>query len=250
MRTLTRLALTCALTGFALPAQAQNGDISIAYFVTTDLANVLQLEEGMRGHVGWHAQQNDPWPGYVYQAMTGGPEYVWISPAHMWADFDNPPVDPHADMTDFVQRAGTRVTSLDIRFWRTWSDVSIPPAPDAVIPIWEVIEWDVNATSEGTQALRAAFGKVKAALEQQEGVHYTVDEVVSANAAPHMFVAIAHQSMAELDGGEPNGLEMLLEQAYGRADAMQIMHTFETYLIPTASRLWMLRQDLSHIPGM
>jgi hypothetical protein len=251
MKIRTRLAFTCAFLGFVLPVQAQDGDVAMGYFVTTDLANVMQLEEGMRDHVGWHAEQDDPWPGFVYQAMHGGPEYVWVSPNHTWADFDNPPVDPQADMGDFVERAGSHVTSLDVRTWVTWSDQSIPPAPDAVVPMWQVIEWDFKSTSEGTEALRAAFGKVKAAFEQQgESLRYTVNEVVGLDAGPQMFVAIARESMGELDGGEPNALERMLAGAYGHADAVHIMRTFEKYLTPTANRFWVLRQDLSHMPDM
>ena len=61
----TRLAFTCAFLGFVLPVQAQEGDVAMAYFVTTDLANVMELEEGMAGHVAWHADQNDPWPAWL-----------------------------------------------------------------------------------------------------------------------------------------------------------------------------------------
>ena len=32
--------------------------------------------------------------------------------------------------------------------------------------------------------------------------------------------------------------------------ARRIIRTFEEYLTPTASRFWMLRTDLSHMPGM
>lgn len=251
MKNLIRLALPLALLGLALPAQAQDGDVAMGYFVTTDLANVLQLEEGMRGHVDWHAEQNDPWPGYIYQAMHGGIEYVWVSPNHTWSDFDSPPVDPGADMADFAERAGEHVTSLDVRTWVQWTDLSMPPAPDAVVPMWQVIEWDFKATSEGTEAVRAAFGKVKAAFEEQgESIHYTVNEVVGLDDGPQLFVAIARQGMGELDGGEPNGLERMLAGTYGHADAVHIMRTFEKYLTPTANRFWVLRQDLSYMPGM
>jgi hypothetical protein len=246
-----RLALVFAFLAFALPVQAQDGNVAMAYFVTTDLAHVMQFEEGMRDHAEWHAQQNDPWPGMVYQAMHGGVEYVWVSSNHTWADFDNPPVDTQADMADFADRAGSHVTSLDVRTWVTWADQSIPPAADAVVPIWQVIEWDFENTAEGYQAVRAAFGKVRGALEQQGGpFRYTVNEVVGIDAAPQLFVAIAHQSMSEMDGGEPGALERLLAEAYGHADAVQIVRTFEKYLTPTASRFWVLRPDLSHMPGM
>ncbi len=253
MKTGTKLAFTFAFFGFVLPLQAQDGDVAMGYFVTTDLANVMQLEEGMRDHVGWHAEQNDPWPGFVYQAVHGGPEYVWVwvSPNHRWADFDNPPVDHQADMADFVERAGSHVTSLDVRTWVMWSDQSIPPDPDAMVPMWQVIEWDFKSTSEGTEALRAAFGKVKAAFEQQgESLRYTVNEVVGLDAGPQMFVAIARGSMGELDAGEPNALERMLAGVYGHADAVHIVRTFEKYLTPTANRFWVLRQDLSHMPDM
>ena len=245
------LAMVCALLAFAAPLEGQEGNVTMGYFVTTDLANVMQLEEGMREHVDWHEQQNDTWPGFVYQAMHGGNEYVWVSPGHTWADFDDPTVDPQADMQDFAQAAGSHTTGLDVRTWVTWDDVSMPPAQDAVVPIWEVVEWDVKATSEGLEALRSAFGKVRAAFEQEGmALRYTVNQLVGIDSAPQMFVAIAHDSMGEMDGAEPGALERLLVQAHGHADAVHTIRSFEAYLTPTASRVWVLRPDLSHLPGM
>jgi hypothetical protein len=235
----------------ALPAHAQEGNVNMGYFVTSDLANVMELEEGMRAHAGWHADQNDPWPGMIYQALHGGIEYVWVSPNHTWAEIGSPPVDPQADMANFAERAGEHVTSLDVRTWVTWTDVSRPPPADAVVPIWQVIEWEVIDTAEGLQALQSAFGKVRGAGEQQGSpVRFTVNHVVGVDGKPEIFVAIAHESLDEMAGGGPNALPTLLAQTYGHADAVQIMRTFETYMTPKASRIWMLRPDLSHMPGM
>lgn len=251
MRTPSHPALALAMLAFAVPLQAQDGNVNMAYFVTSDLANVMQLEEGIRGHVDWHAQQDDPWPGMVYQAVQGGVEYVWISPNHTWGDFDDPPVNPQEDMADFAERAGAHATGLDVRTWLTWQDVSMPPAQDAVVPIWQVIEWDFDNTAEGLQIVRSAFGKVRTAFEQQGiATRYTVNEVVGIDGSPAMFVAIALDSMSEMDSGESGTLESLLAQAYGQADATQIIRSLEEYLTPTASRFWVLRPDLSHMPGM
>jgi hypothetical protein len=251
MRHLTRFVLVFAALGFAAPVQAQENNVAMAYFMTTDLASLEQLEEGMRGHVDWHATQNDPWPGFVYEAMTGGPEYVWVSPGHTWAEFDSMPIDPQADRADFVRRAGSAVASVDVRIWTTWQDVSIAPAPDAMIPLWQVVEWDFTSTYEGYQAVRNAFAKVKSAIEQQgTPFQYTVNQVVSADDGPQLFVAIARQSMSELDGGDPDGFERMLVQTYGHTEAAQIIRTFEKYLSPIANRFWVLRQDLSYLPGM
>lgn len=100
------------------------------------------------------------------------------------------------------------------------------------------------------EALRSAFGKVKAAYEA-EGlpVRCTVNEMVGIDGAPQMFVAIALEPLSLMTGGEPDGFERLRAQVHGHADAVQLSRTFETYLSPIATRVWMLRPDLSHIPG-
>lgn len=251
MRTRITLVLAFALLGLSAPVDAQDGNISMAYFVTSDVVNAGGLEEGMRGHAGWHADQNDPWPGMIYQAMHGGVEYVWVTNGLTWSDIGSPPFDPQADMADFAERAGEHITSLDVRTWATWMDVSRPPAPDAVVPHWEVIEWDLTQTSEGLQALQSAFAKVKEAFDAQGApLRYTVNHLVGIDAAPQLFVAIAHDSLAELDANEPRALESLLAQAYGHAEAIHVMRTFEKYLSPTATRIWNLRTDLSYMPGM
>lgn len=53
-----------------------------------------------------------------------------------------------------------------------------------------------------------------------------------------------------MDAAEPGALDQMLAQAYSHADAVQIIRSFEEYLTPTASRVWVLRTDLSHMPGM
>lgn len=78
---------------------------------------------------------------------------------------------------------------------------------------------------------------------------YSVNEVVNADVAPELFVAIAHHSLGELDAKGPS-LQMLLAEAHGHTEAVQIMRTFEKYLEPTAHPIWTLRQDLSYMPGM
>ena len=244
-----RLALACTLLSFAVPLQAQDGNHTMGYFVTTNLAHVMQLEEGMREHVGWHVDQNDPWPGFMYQAMHGGIEYGWVSPGHTWADFDNPPIDMHADMADFAQNAGEHVLDLDVRTWTTWSDVSLEPAPDAVVPIWQVMEFDFKATEEGRQAVMSAMAKVKAVMEQA-GARYTVNEVVGADSSPQLFIGLAHETMGEMDEMGGDAFASMLAQAYGHADAIHIIRTFEAYMTPLATRVWTLRPDLSHMPGM
>ena len=114
-----------------------------------------------------------------------------------------------------------------------------------------MIEWDFKSTSEGYEAIRAAFSKVKAAFEETSApIRYTVNEVVASDAGPQLFVAIARQSMGEMDEGDPDGLEQMLAGTYGHADAVHIMRTFEKYLTPTANRFWAFRPDLSHMPGM
>ena len=56
--------------------------------------------------------------------------------------------------------------------------------------------------------------------------------------------------MAELDIGEPGDFERMLAQAHGHAEAVAIIRTFEKHLKVTANRFWILRQDLSYLPGM
>ncbi len=251
MKRLTPFTVLFATLGLVLPLQAQDGNVSIGYFVTAEISHAPQLEQAMREHTEWHASQNDPWPGLVYQAMTGGVEYVWVGPGHTWADFDNPPVDPAQDMAHFARTAGPHVATVDVWIWSLWEDVSIPPPDDEMIPIYEVLEFDFMDTAEGREALTNALAKAKSAIESQGlPFQYGVNEVESSDGPPTVFVALAHRSFAEMDQADPNGFQQMLTQVYGHAEAVQIIRTFEKVLKPRSRRFWILRQDLSHIPGM
>lgn len=70
--------------GLAVPAAAQDGNLSLAFFMTVDDANVPQLEEGIRRHNSWHQRQGDTW-------NLSGPEgatHFVVVPASSFAEFD------------------------------------------------------------------------------------------------------------------------------------------------------------------
>jgi hypothetical protein len=250
MKRLTGMFLALAVFAIAVPLSAQEGNLAYGYFVTADDADAPALEEGMRQHAAWHGEQGDTWTWVVYQAMTGGiPEYVWVSPGHMWADFDNPVIDEAADIVNWAKTGAPHSTTVTGTMWSTWTDVSRPPPAGEIVPIYEVLEFDLNATTEGREALLHTFGKIKDAMDAQNvPFQYTVNEVESSDEPPSLFVAIAHASFAELDGGDPNGLQALLLQAYGHAETAHLMRTLESNLSPISRRFWAFREDLSYMP--
>ncbi len=251
MKRLTPFAVLLATAALILPLHAQDGTLGIGYFVTAEVSHVPQLEEAIREHAAWHGSQNDPWPGFVYQALTGGIEYVWVAVGHKWADLDNPPIDPAADLAHWARTGGPHVATQEVWMWSLWEDVSIPPPEDEMIPIYEVIEFDFMDTAEGRDALMSALTKAKSAIESQGlPFQYGVNEVESSDGPPMVFVALAHRSFAEMDQADPNGFQRMLTQAYGHAEAVHIIRTFEKVLKPRSRRFWMLRQDLSYMPGM
>jgi hypothetical protein len=251
MKRLTRFALVLATLGAIVPLHAQQGNLSLGYFMTADDAHAPQLEAGIREHVAWHRSQNDTWSWATYQAMTGGIEYVMVSPGHMWADLDNPAIDMAADLANWAETGAPHTATVEANLWSSWADVSMPPPVAEPVPVYEVLEFDYTATTEGRAALLNAFAKIKTAIEGGPvPLQYTINEVESSDEPPTLFVAIAHQSFGELDGGDPNGLQTMLAQVYGHVETMQIMRALEGYLSPRARRFWVFRPDLSYVPGM
>jgi hypothetical protein len=241
MRYTTPLFLVALSLGLTFPVAAQDGNVATSFFMTVDDANVPELEEGLRDHAEWHVRQGDPWQWAVWQAVTGPPEYAYVSAGHDWSDFDNPSVDPGEDASNWSETGGPYSERIDARMWVDMTEVSQPfLEPPTML---QVFEFSVNPG--GDEALMHFAQKfVDAARSTNSPVRFVWSRVVSAAAGSTHFVAVPLAGFAALgDMGEP--FPMLVE-AYGMTEARQLFATFADAATSAGSRIWVLRPDLSH----
>lgn len=244
---LTTLTMLMALMGcMTVPAAAQSGDVSMAHFVKVQLADVPAFEEASREHMAWHADRNDTWAWATYQAMTGdGIEYVAITPDHNWADWDNPVVDPAEDYAHFIDVAGDLVQSMESMAWVPLSDLSNRPANPG--PIVQVYEWEVVGSEE---AIMHILGMYKEAVDEV-GMDrpFTWYRTISNDGPVRIFIAVYFDSFSELDGGGPGPMEIMAE-VHGEYATRTAAEASGAAWRTTGSQIWVMRDDLSYMPGM
>ena len=231
--------------GLAVPAAAQDGNLSLAFFMTVDDANVPQLEEGIRRHNSWHQRQGDPWNWQVWQAMTGAPEYVYISSGHTWTEFDTPTIDLAEDSKDWAKTGGPHTESVSTVIWEDLLEASRPPTGQPTIV--QVFEFTMNPG--GDEAFTYAINKYRAAVESTgSSARFVWGDIVSGPEGATHFVVVPASSFAEFDIEGPEPPE-ILAQAYGMTEARNILEMFGGAMTLTASRIWVLRPDLSITPN-
>ena len=226
----------------ALPLSAQDGNVAIAHFITIDVKDMEAVEESIRDHNQWHAQQNDTWTWGTYQAFGGGTEYAIVSANHTWADLDNPSVDMSADAAEWASSDAAELTTGDeLWIWENLPDISnAPPEPMAIV---NVLEFQVHGDEED---LLLAAGKFREAAG--DGAYYQWARVMSNDKPLTYFVAVWANTFEELGAPGPTPIEILRAQ-HGVAMTNALSEAFGSAATNTSNRIWVFRPDLSYIPG-
>ena len=234
--------IVCSLSR---PAAGQNGPITLGGFETVKGTDVEAFERAARSHNQWHRQQGDPWIWAAYQAMTGPTEYVFVSPGHRWADFDSPPLDMAADLAHWAGSGGRHTQTEVFRIWQELPALSNQPADPTAFPVVQVLEFQIRPGGD-EEAIWNAVGKYKEAVGEQGNFGWA--RVVSSEQTPRFFAALWHPNFAALDSPAPDPLTVMAE-AHGRAEARAAADAFNANAAVVSTRIWVLRPDLSYMPG-
>ena len=233
--------------GLASPAGAQDGTLSVAAFMTVRDENVTDLEEGILEHNRWHQEQGDPWTWDVWQAMTGTPEYAYISGGHDWADLDDPGIDLSQDHHNWAETGGRYTESMTSSMWQGLPDASMPGDPDEPFNIAQVIEFSVNPG--GDEAFAHVLAKYHDAAEAvAPNANYTWTSVVAGPQGTTHFVVIPATSFADFGMDTPEPPEILARH-YGMTEARELGEMFVGAMTFRQTRIWVRRPDLSFGPN-
>ncbi len=247
MRRFTSVLLFSVACGLAIPVSAQDGTLSVAGFMTVRDENVTRLEEGILEHNQWHQEQGDQWTWQVWQAMTGPPEYVYISGGHNWADLDDSGIDEAQDLRNWAETGGQYSESFNSAVWETLSDASLPRDPDDLANMVQVVEFTLNAG--GNEAFAHVLAKYRdAAQAVAPNANYSWTEVVAGPEGTTHFIVLPATSFADFG---MNTLEPpeVLAQHYGMTEARELMEMFAGAMTFRQTRIWVRRPDLSFGPN-
>ena len=245
MRLYNPFVIALATGIIAAPTTAQENSVTLGVFVTVRAENVPDFEQGLREHNEWHGSQNDPQPWMTYQALTGHGEYAVLAPNMAWASLDAPAVDMGADVAHWSESGAEYTATEEIVLWSSIPGGN-PPADPTQYPIVQVFEFEIE--SGGQPAVMDVIQGANEALTRT-GAHFEWSIVVSADGPPVVFVALWAESFAQLGTPGP-GPEQIMADAFGPGQGARLLSEFSEATTARSSQIWILRPDLSHVPGM
>lgn len=258
-------ALALVGTVFVAPATAQDAPPPVVWFyeMTVDVDDNPEFVEGMEGWMERIAEDGETWTWNVFEAVTGPPKYVIMTPFHDFADFDRGSIVDEARQEEndawFQENLAPYIRNPVSEMMMVRSDLSVPtPESDTPPPFWNVIEWELTeGSTEAYLALTNAFMKVReafmamnqqAAAAGEEPGGYNVFNMLYSDGPGGMMVALPFDEFGDLDGGDPLSFFNAMVATHGHEDAVMIEAVFSRYLKQTRSNIWVHRMDLSHMP--
>jgi len=233
----------------AVPAVAQDdgGNIVAVHCNKVQPGAGAKYEEGVKKHMDWHGEQNDPWTWLVWQVITGPDSgtYCTGSFGHNWEDFDKPGVPAGANLADIAATFGPFVREYELTFWRKLPKVSRPAEGQAAMD--SVIFFHTRYGTE--EKFNHLIGEFHKAIEKTNMPwNYAWYALVSGGNVGTYILVLPRPNFAAFNPtGKP--FPEMLEEAYGKAGADALLAKWRKVVKSENSRLERNRPDLSYIPG-
>jgi hypothetical protein len=239
----------------ALPAGAQSQPKTIARINTIKVkpGEGQQWEAGTKRLNAWKRQENGPATTYIWSVISGGEtgEYVEGSFGHDWKDFDAGRKRAVKDgFGKEVQATVVPYTELyESSYYAFQPDLSSPvnpnqpPTPMSEVTFFTLKPGGLQPVVNAIKQTNAAMGKT-----HWKGVGGSAEwyVLVSGGEGPQIFFSIGLKNYAAMQSPSMSVPDMLV-QAYGKAKAQTLEHTFNSHVQSEYSELISYRPDLSYI---
>jgi len=249
MRRLIVYSVVLCLLLLALPAatQEEEGGIARIIWFKAKPGMEKQMEEGLKAHMAWHKEQNDPWTWFIWQEISGETTGLYGAGTfdHKWSDFDNPPVSTEADEAEaetsifpFVQ------PGAQVQYYTSLPKVSRPW--EGIATMEEIVVFHVEYGQ--SQEFNHLIKKFHQAIEKTKWpVQYEWYALVNGGKSGTYVLVLPRESWAAFKGPE-KPFPAMLEEAYGRTEAEALIHKLGKVVKYTESSIIKTRPDLSYIP--
>lgn len=227
-------------------AQEEEGNIAQIVFFSAKPGMEEQMEEGIKRHMNWHREQNDPWAWIVWEYITGDKVGTYGAGTfdHHWADFDTAPVPREADEADVAVNVAPYANFDSVRFYAYLGDVSHPAAENA--PMSVLVEFQVRQGM--ADEFEYAIGKFHEAIQKTSWpVHYTWWALVNGGRQPMFALVLPRANFAAFKPQE-KPFAAMLEEAYGRTEAQALLDAFGETVKSQNSSASRVVPEFSYIP--
>jgi hypothetical protein len=230
--------------------QEEDGTIARVAFFRAKPGMSAPLEEGLKKHMAWHKAQNGTWAWFVWSVETGEAtgSYGAGTFNHKWSDFDAPDVDLAADTADSAQNILPYMAEgAQWRYYARLPKFSRPrPEGQGAAPLAVVLTFHLKMGAN--EEFLNAIAKVNHAIEKTKWpAHYEWYALVNGGEHPEFVLVLPHENYAAM-APPAVSFDKMLEDAFGRAEAAAILHTFDKTIARETSEIVRDRPDLSYAP--
>lgn len=247
-----RTGLYFALVGIlllALPAAAQEDGGNIAQIISFSAKPGMEKElaEGIKRHLDWHREQNDPWTWLAWEYLSGDNvgTYGAGTFGHSWEDFDNAPVSRDDDDADVLLNIAPYSNLDSIRFYALLAEVSHGKENDAG-PMWTIETFRVRVGRSGD--FEHLVKKFHDAIQETGWpVHYGWYRLVNGGEGPEYVLVRPRENWAAFNDPE-KPFAAMLEEHYGRQEAQSLLEQLWQVVKGVSSTITRSRPEFSYIP--
>lgn len=208
-----------------------------------------EMERGLKKHMKWHKDQNDPWAWLVWQTVSGKDTGLYGAGTfgHKWEDFDTPNVPEEEDQADVEANVIPYSEQAVVQYYSYLGDVSRERQSDGPPKMVEVLTFRVH--SGKNQQFNRLIRKFQEAADKTDWpVHYLWHAVVNGGEGSQYILVFPRDKWADFAPPE-KAFEQMLEEAFGRGEAVSLLDQLWETVKSTERSIAKTRPDLSYTPS-
>ncbi len=247
-----------AMTVFAIatPLMAQDDEmpspmVAKNHFVTVNPGQALEFEAAYKGHLEFHARNNDNWSWHTWQVVNGKDfgQYIVRTGNHSWSDFDGRGDFDTKDFTDYLENVSGYVKNVSSNMVVAVPSISHWPDNYGQPTMVEVNVFQVN--SEYEQAFSHTIKKIHEAIVGKEiPLTYMWSYVASGGegSGPTWVLVFPFKSWAEYGESFMPTFWKMVEEVHGEYETDMIRKLLSISIAHQENFMAAFREDLSYNP--
>jgi hypothetical protein len=248
------IALTICAVAVPLTAEEEEAppmSVAKSHFVMVNPGQALAFEAAYKGHLEWHASNDDPWIWHTWQIVNGQNfgHYIIRTGDHTWADWDARPEFQKQDgahflenVSQYVKKISSTMSVTDPKLVKWADDYGMPTMVDVTV-------FQIN--NEYSDAWYHTIEKIhEATVEKEIPFNYAWSFVASGGEGPGptWSLVFPFKSWKEYgDTWEP-AFWKLVEEVHGEYETDLIRKLMNKAVVHQENFMVAFRADLSYHP--
>ncbi len=247
-RTLSMMGLAIAV-GLSTGAGEPVPNLAIGYDLDVKMGHQAQFEAAIKEQVSWYHQNSETWTWHCWEWLTGENVggYVFRSPGHTLADFDDRGERASRARKNFLKNVGPHLNSIQGSMGAVMMPISHWPQDFGEVPMVTVYSFHLHYGM--AQEFEHAIKRIHEAIQAANWpLNYAWISTISGGRMPGYALVIPQKSFQDMAPPDKPFWEMLDEQL-GRTESDALRAALLRCVSEHQSALARFRADLSYMPA-